>query len=247
MIANVLTIAGTDPSGGAGISADLKTFSALGTYGMAAITAVVAQNTQGVRSFRTLEPAFVATAAIAEAIADTLEKHPACPVVLDPVMVAKSGDILLKPDAIAAIRDRLVPMATIITPNLPEAAVLLDRDAPDTLAGMRAMLPPLHALGARWIMLKGGSLPETASKDSADFLSGEGKIIPLSAPRIHTNNLHGTGCTLSAAIAALMTRMPLPESVAAAKQYLTGALQASASLNVGHGHGPVHHFHSCWK
>lgn len=162
-------------------------------------------------------------------------------------MVAKSGDILLKPDAIAAIRDRLVPMATIITPNLPEAAVLLDRDAPDTLAGMRAMLPPLHALGARWIMLKGGSLPETASKDSADFLSGEGKVIPLSAPRIRTNNLHGTGCTLSAAIAALMTRMPLPESVAAAKQYLTGALQASASLNVGHGHGPVHHFHSCWK
>lgn len=268
MIANVLTIAGTDPSGGAGISADLKTFSALGTYGMAAITAVVAQNTQGVRSFRTLEPAFVAeqidavfddvevaavkigmvaTAAIAGAIADTLEKHPACPVVLDPVMVAKSEDILLKPDAIAAIRDRLVPMATIITPNLPEAAVLLDTDAPDTLEGMRAMLPELHALGARWIMLKGGSLPETASKDSTDFLSGDGKITMLTAPRIQTNNLHGTGCTLSAAIAALMTRMPLPESVAAAKRYLTDALQASASLNVGHGYGPVHHFHACWK
>ena len=144
-------------------------------------------------------------------------------------MVAKSGDILLRPDAIAAIRDRLVPMATIITPNLPEAAVLLDTDAPDTLEGMRAMLPELHALGARWIMLKGGSLPETVSKDSTDFLSGDGKITMLTAPRIRTNNLHGTGCTLSAAIAALMTRMPLPGSVAAAKTVPDGR---AASLDI---------------
>lgn len=268
MIANVLTIAGTDPSGGAGISADLKTFSALGTYGMAAITAVVAQNTMGVRSFQPLDPAFVAdqidavfddvavaavkigmvaTAGIAEAIAERLSRYPDCPVVLDPVMVAKSGDLLLKPDAIAAIREKLVPLATIITPNLAEAAVLLDTETPDTVDAMKALLPPLHALGSKWVMLKGGNLPEAASKDSVDFLYGEGAGRQLTAPRIRTDNVHGTGCTLSAAIAAFMTRLPIPESVEKAKDYLTKALAESDRLDVGHGHGPVHHFHEMWK
>ena len=244
MIANVLTIAGTDPSGGAGISADLKTFSALGVYGMAAITAVVAQNTMGVRSFQPLDPAFVAdqidavfddvtvaavkigmvaTAGIAEAVATCLSRHPGCPVVLDPVMVAKSGDLLLKPDAIAAIRDKLVPLAAIVTPNLSEAAVLLDSQTPDTIEAMQALLPALH------------------------FLYGEGTIRKLAAPRIKTGNVHGTGCTLSAAIAAFMTRLPVPESVKKAKDYLTKALAESDRLDVGHGHGPVHHFHAVWK
>lgn len=268
MIANVLTIAGTDPSGGAGISADLKTFSALGTYGMAAITAVVAQNTVGVRSFQPLDPAFVAdqidavfddvtvsavkigmvaTAGIAEAVASCLSKHPECPVVLDPVMVAKSGDLLLKQDAIAAIRDKLVPIATLITPNLSEAAVLLEKERPDSIDTMKAVLPELHRLGAEWVMLKGGNLPEAASENSIDFLYGKGGTEMLSAPRIRTQNIHGTGCTLSAAIAAYMTRLPLPDSVREAKAYLTEALAESGKLDVGHGHGPVHHFHNLWK
>lgn len=268
MIANVLTIAGTDPSGGAGISADLKTFSALGTYGMAAITAVVAQNTMGVRSFQPLDPAFVAdqinavfddvavsavkigmvaTAGIAEVIAGCLSKHPECPVVLDPVMVAKSGDLLLKQDAIAAIRDKLVPIATVITPNLSEAAVLLGKETPDSIEAMKAILPELRQLGSGWIMLKGGNLPETVSENSIDFLCGENGTEMLSAPRIRTQNVHGTGCTLSAAIAAFMTKQPLADSVRMAKNYLTEALAESDKLNVGHGHGPVHHFHDLWK
>lgn len=176
MIANVLTIAGTDPSGGAGISADLKTFSALGTYGMAAITAVVAQNTMGVKSFQPLDPSFVgdqidavfedvkvdavkigmvATAAIAEVIAERLAKYPKCPVVLDTVMVAKSGDTLLQADAIEAIRDKLVPMANIITPNLKEASVLLGSDIPTSVVDMKTALPRLHALGPEWVLRKG--------------------------------------------------------------------------------------------
>ncbi len=265
MIAHVLTIAGTDPSGGAGISADLKTFSALGVYGMAAITAVVAQNTVGVRSFQALNPDFVAdqidavfddvrvdavkvgmvaTAGIAEAVAACLRKHPECPVVLDPVMVAKSGDLLLESDAIAAIRDKLVPISTLITPNLKEAGVLLDREAPATVDAMKAVLPDLSALGPQWVLLKGGNL---SGNDPVDFLCGQGRVFPLHAPRIDTVNVHGTGCTLSAAIAALMTRMPLPESVRCAKRYLTKALAESGKLNVGHGHGPVHHFHAMWK
>lgn len=268
MIANVLTIAGTDPSGGAGVSADLKTFSALGTYGMAAVTAVVAQNTVGVRSFLPLDPSFVAdqinavfddisvsavkigmvaTAGIAEAVADCLAKYPECPVVLDPVMVAKSGDLLLKQDAIAAIRDRLVPIATIITPNLSEAAVLLEREIPDSIDSMKAILPELHRLGTGWVMLKGGNLPETVSENSVDFLYGDDGIEMLSSPRIQTKNVHGTGCTLSAAIAAYMTRLSLPDSVRSAKAYLTKALAESGKLDVRQGHGPVHHFHDVWK
>ena len=265
MIANVLTIAGTDPSGGAGISADLKTFSALGTYGMAAITAVVAQNTMGVKSSQPLDPSFVgdqidavfedvkvdavkigmvATAAIAEVIAERLVKYPKSRVVLDTVMVAKSGDTLLQADAIEAIRDKLVPMANIITPNLKEASVLLGSDIPTSVVDMKTALPRLHALGPEWVLLKGGYLP---GYDSVDFLYGDGKTTELHAPRIETKNVHGTGCTLSAAIAAFMTRMSLPDAVKMAKDYLTKALADSGKLNVGHGHGPVHHFHAIWK
>jgi hydroxymethylpyrimidine/phosphomethylpyrimidine kinase len=264
IIPNVLTIAGSDPSGGAGIQADLKTFSALGVYGASVITALTAQNTQGVRGFTVVEPDFVAaqidsvfddlridavkigmvaTAAVAMAIADRLRHYKPRNVVLDPVMVAKSGDRLLQDDAIAAIREQLVPLATVITPNLPEAAVLCGEAAPATLADMHRTVRALHALGARAVLLKGGALD---SPDSPDLLFDGGDVIELPARRIATRNTHGTGCTLSAALAALLPRYELPEAARLAKAYLTAALAASDRLSVGSGRGPVHHFHALW-
>lgn len=266
MIPNVLSIAGTDPTGGAGIHADLKTFSAQGAYGMAVVTAVVAQNTQGVRSFVTLEPNFiadqidavfedvrvdavkigmVATAAIAEVIAGRLKHYGAQRIVLDPVMVAKSGHHLLRPDAIAAIRDVLVPLSTLITPNLPEAAVLLGVEPQWSAAEMQVRAKDLRKLGPEWVLLKGGHLEGSA--ESTDILLGSGGSVEFSAPRITTKNDHGTGCTLSAAIAALLPRYGMEESVRRAKDYLSGALAASGELTVGHGHGPLHHFHALWR
>lgn len=264
MIANVFSIAGTDPTGGAGIHADLKTFSALGTYGMAAITAVVAQNTSGVRAFKLMDPGFVAdqidavfddvrvdvvkigmvaTAEIAGVIAERLAHYkPAC-VVLDPVMVAKSGDLLLEPDAVAAIRDRLVPLATVMTPNLPEAGVLLGREKPLSQAAMREMLPALLALGAQWVLLKGGHLP---GEVILDILHGKDRTEEMTGPRIDTTSLHGTGCTISAALAALLTRFDMPESARRARAWLNEALVHANELTVGKGKGPVHHFHALW-
>lgn len=265
-IPNVLTIAGTDPSGGAGIQADLKAFSALGAYGMSAITAVVAQNTCGVRGVVALEPDFVAAqidavfddvrvdavkigmvanAGIIRAVADRLRAHRAQNVVFDPVMVAKSGDPLLDQQAVAALRAELVPLATVITPNLPEAAVLLDRSGGWTAEAMDEALPALRALGPDWVLLKGGHL--AGSHESTDLLSGPSGTQSFSAPRIATKNDHGTGCTLSAAIAALLPRMPMEQAVARAKSYLQGALVAADQLDVGQGHGPLHHFHELWK
>lgn len=265
MIANVLTIAGTDPSGGAGIQADIKTFSALGAYACSAITAVVAQNTQGVRSFVALEPDFVAAqidavledvridavkigmianAGIAEIIADRLRHHNVSNIVLDPVMVAKSGHALLAPDAVTAVRELLVPLATLITPNLPEAAVLLGHDDEWTADTMRGALPGLLALGPKWVLLKGGHLLN--SRNSTDLLAGAEDIISFPAPRITTKNDHGTGCTLSSAIAALLPRLEMSDAVGKAKAYLHAALEASDALDVGKGHGPVHHFHALW-
>ena len=264
MIANVLTIAGTDPSGGAGIQADIKAISALGAYACAAVTAVVAQNTQGVRSFRALDPGFVAeqidavlddvridavkigmiaNAEIAQAVADRLRHHGARNIVLDPVMVAKSGHPLLDPAAVAVVRETLVPMASVITPNLPEAAVLLGREDDWTVAAMTAALPDLGKLGSDYVLLKGGHL---AGEDSTDLLSGPEGTQSLSAPRIATTNDHGTGCTLSSAIAALLPHHGMPEAVARAKAYLHAALAQSDRLDVGQGHGPVHHFHALW-
>ena len=266
MIANVLTIAGTDPSGGAGIQADIKTFSANGVYAASAITAVVAQNTQGVRSFVALDPAFVAdqidavfedvridavkigmvaNAAIAEAVAACLSRYGARNVVLDPVMVAKSGHHLLDPEAVEAVRDLLVPLATVITPNLPEAEVLLEIGPDWTLEEMRARVVDLHALGPNWVLLKGGHLRETAQ--STDLLFDGHRTVELSAPRIATRNDHGTGCTLSAAIAAFLPSHSVEESVRMAKRYMHGALAASGTLEVGRGHGPLHHFHRLWQ
>jgi hydroxymethylpyrimidine/phosphomethylpyrimidine kinase len=264
MIANVLTIAGSDPSGGAGIQADLKTFSALGAYGMSVITALTAQNTHGVRLFQVVDPAFVAeqidaifddvrvdavkigmvaTADVAAVIADRLRKHGAQTVVLDPVMVAKSGDRLLQDDAVAAIRDQLVPLGQLITPNLPEAGVLVGDTAPTSLAAMRQTVRDLHRLGSRWVLLKGGHLSGT---DSTDLLFDGTTITVLPGRRIETRNTHGTGCTLSAAIAALLPRFDVAEAARRAKAFLTDALVASDHLSVGSGRGPVHHFHALW-
>ena len=264
-IANVLTIAGTDPSGGAGIQADIKAFSALGAYACSAITAVVAQNTQGVRRFVALEPSFVAdqidavledvridavkigmiaNAAIAAAVADRLRHHGAKNIVLDPVMIAKSGHALLDPEAVGALRALLVPLATVVTPNLPEAAVLLGRGDRWTADSMQAARSDLLALGAEWVLLKGGHLE--GSDDSTDLLFGPQGTTALPAPRIATTNDHGTGCTLSSAIAALLPAHGVEEAVRRAKTYLHGALAASDRLDVGQGHGPVHHFHALW-
>jgi hydroxymethylpyrimidine/phosphomethylpyrimidine kinase len=264
MIPNVLTIAGSDPSGGAGIQADLKTFSALGAYGMSVITALTVQNTRGVRDVQVIEPDFVAaqidaiyadvrvdavkigmvaTADIAMAIADRLRHHTAGNVVLDPVMVAKSGDRLLREDAAAAVCDRLAPLARVITPNLSEAAVLMAGPVPTTLAEMRQAMSRLHQLGAPFVLLKGGHLSDD---ESVDLLFDGRVITELVSERVETRNTHGTGCTLAAAITASLPRYAVIESIRRAKAYLTGALAASHRLTVGAGHGPVHHFHALW-
>lgn len=262
MVKNILSIAGTDPTGGAGIQADIKAISAMGGYAMAAITAVVAQNTRGVLSFMPLDSSLVAdqidavfedvqvdavkigmvaNASIAETIVDRLRCHGARNIVLDPVMVAKSGDPLLDPDAVAALRDCLVPAATVITPNLPEAVVLLNDEYPRSLEAMRTQAAALLELGCQWVLLKGGHASE--SLNSTDVLLGPSTMIDLTAPRINTPNDHGTGCTLSAALAALLPAGTVESSAREAKNYVHCALSRSNELNVGHGHGPLHHFH----
>jgi hydroxymethylpyrimidine/phosphomethylpyrimidine kinase len=261
-----LAIAGSDPSGGAGIQADLKTFSALGAYGAAVLTALTAQNTRGVTGIHNVPPEFAAlqidtvfadlrvdavkvgmisTADIARAVATSLRRAGARNVVLDPVMVAKSGHALLDPSAVSALREELVPLATVITPNLPEAGVLLDGEMPKSLAEMRDAVRALHHLGPTYVYLKGGHL---AGDESPDLLYDGQTTVELSAKRLHTANTHGTGCTLSSAIAALLPQRPdIQRAVEDAKAYLTAAIAASDQLHVGSGHGPVHHFHSLWR
>lgn len=265
MIPRVLSIAGSDPSGGAGIQADLKAFSALGAYGMAALTALTAQNTRAVTGIHPVPPEFIAAqvdavfddvavdavkvgmvgvAAAAEAVAGCLARHGARNVVIDPVMVAKSGDRLLDEAAVGAVRDRLVPLATVITPNLPEAGVLLGRPAPATAEEMREAAIALHRLGPRLVLLKGGHL---GGGESPDLLYDGDRFVDLPAARVDTPNTHGTGCTLSSAIAALLPQRATPhQAVADAKAYVTAAIAAADRLAVGHGHGPVHHFHAWW-
>jgi hydroxymethylpyrimidine/phosphomethylpyrimidine kinase len=265
MIANVLTIAGSDSGGGAGIQADLKTFSALRTFGLSAITALTAQNTQGVFGIHDVPPAFVGAQLdavfadieikavkigmlsrpeVIEVVADALVRHRARRVVLDPVMVAKGGDRLLGLDAIATLRDRLLPLATVITPNLPEAGVLLDQPPPGDQHGMVGAARALRHLGPHAVLLKGGHLE---GPESVDVLDDGAEPLVLSAQRIVTRNTHGTGCTLSSAIAALLARgFDLRAAVREAKAWLTAAIAAGDRLAVGHGHGPVHHFHALW-
>jgi hydroxymethylpyrimidine/phosphomethylpyrimidine kinase len=266
LIANVLTIAGTDPTSGAGIQADLKTFSALGTYGLTVITALVAQNTRGVRSIHEVPEGFIgeqldavfedvdvhavkigmlSRPEVIETVAAGLERHGAERIVVDPVMVAKSGDRLLREEAVSALRRRLLPIATLITPNLPEAGVLLDLEPARDEVGMMQMAKALRELGPRAVLVKGGHL---AGAQSIDVLDDGAEPLTLAAPRIATANTHGTGCTLSSAIAALLARgLGLRDAVQGAKAYLTGAIQAADRLSVGHGHGPVHHVHALWR
>ncbi len=262
---NALTIAGTDPSGGAGIQADLKTFSALGAYGCSAITALVAQNTRGVQSVYRIEPDFVAAQLdsvfsdvridttkigmlaetdIVEAVAERLARYRVANVVLDTVMLAKSGDPLLSASAVETLRQRLLPQVSLITPNLPEAAALLDaphaRNEREMLEQGRALL----ALGCGAVLMKGGHLDDAESPDWLFTREGEQRF---TAPRVQTKNTHGTGCTLSAALAALRPRhADWAATVTEAKAWLSAALAQADSLEVGHGIGPVHHFHAWW-
>lgn len=259
-----LTIAGTDPSGGAGISADLKTFSALGAFGTVVVTAVVAQNTRGVAAIHQLDGATVAgqltnllddvhvdaikigmlgTADVIESVADVLRERRPAPIVLDPVMVAKSGHRLLAPDAVTALRDKLIPLADLVTPNLPEAADLLGAAEATSVCEMLRQANALAEL-APGVLLKGGHLD---GPDSTDLLMIDGRLTEFDAPRVSTRNTHGTGCTLSSAIAALRPREDSwVASVRGAKDYLTGALRAADELSIGSGHGPVHHFWNAW-
>ena len=260
-----LTIAGSDSGGGAGIQADLKTFSALGVYGASVITALTAQNTQGVTGVLDVPADFVRAQMDAvfgdldigavkigmlsqpetiRAVAEGLAAYRPPVVVLDPVMVAKSGDALLQPEAVETLVRSLLPLATLITPNLPEAARILDRapvaDASEMTETARALLQ----LGPEAVLLKGGHLEAPVSPD---VLVHAGGVEQFDARRVTTKNTHGTGCTLSSAIAAFMARgLPLVEAVAEAKAYLTAAIEAADDLSIGHGQGPVHHFHALW-
>ncbi|HHW4413381.1 bifunctional hydroxymethylpyrimidine kinase/phosphomethylpyrimidine kinase [Citrobacter freundii] len=262
---NALTIAGTDPSGGAGIQADLKTFSALGAYGCSVITALVAQNTRGVQSVYRIEPDFVAAQLdsvfsdvridttkigmlaetdIVEAVAERLRRFQVRNVVLDTVMLAKSGDPLLSSSAVETLRTRLLPQVSIITPNLPEAAALLETTHAQTEQEMLAQGRALRALGCEAVLMKGGHLDDAQSPDWLFTREGEQRF---TAPRVKTKNTHGTGCTLSAALAALRPRHAnWADTVQEAKIWLSAALAQADSLEVGEGIGPVHHFHAWW-
>lgn len=260
-----VTIAGSDSSGGAGIQADLKTFSALGVYGASVITALTAQNTLGVTAIHDAPPDFITAQmdavfsdlkvaavkigmlsrpATIAAVADALERLGARNIVLDPVMVAASGARLLEDAAIATLKARLLPLADVVTPNLPEAAALLDVPVAADEAAMRTQGEALLALGAKAVLMKGG---HGEGAESVDLLVTRDAVLRLPAPRHATRNTHGTGCTLSSAIASGLARgLTLPEAVRAAKTYITGAIAAADQLEVGQGHGPVHHFHALW-
>ena len=264
----VLTIAGSDSGGGAGIQADLKTFSALGCYGLSVITSLTAQNTRGVTAIHAVPPSFVQeqmeavfsdigadavkigmlySDELIETVSRQLKKHQAKNIVLDPVMVAKSGDRLLKDDkTIEAMKKHLMPMATVITPNLPEASTFLKRpiQSPDD---MRHAARELATYGSRSVLIKGGHLDEQDSSDLL-FISNEERFVLFKGERIATRNNHGTGCTFSSAIASFLAKgFPLEESVRLAKDYITGALRAGAEYEMGNGHGPVHHFYKTWQ
>jgi hydroxymethylpyrimidine/phosphomethylpyrimidine kinase len=268
MTAIALTIAGSDSSGGAGIQADLKTFSALQVYGASVITALTAQNTVRVEAVHVVPPEFVlaqmravaadlqvdaikigmlGTAPVIEAVAEGLKDYPDVPVVLDPVMIAASGDPLLDPDAVDALRNVLIPLATLITPNLAEAAALLACSPAQNEYEMAMQAWQLRDAGARAVLVKGG---HGEGPMSIDILFAGIEPVRLEAPRADTRNTHGTGCTLSAAIAAELAKgAALPEAVAVAKDYVTAAIFAADSLDIGSGkgRGPVHHFHNWWN
>jgi len=255
-----LTIAGSDSSGGAGIQADLKTFSAFAVYGASAIAALTAQSTRGVAGVEPVAASFVvaqieavladldvaaiktgmlANAAIVEAVARCLRAAPPRPLVVDPVMVATSGDVLLAADAVEAMKCQLIPLASLITPNLPEAARLLGAKAAADDAEAIGQAMALHALGCGAVLLKGG---HGAGAEAVDILCDGAGVERFVRPRLDTPHTHGTGCTLSAAIAALLAQgVALREAVGRAKAFVWQALEAGRELGVGHGHGPVDH------
>ncbi len=258
-----LTIAGSDSSGGAGIQADLKSFAACGAYGASVITALTAQNTQGVRAVHDVPAAFI-TAQLAAVfddldvravkigmvsrrdviavIAAALDRYRPAHVVLDPVMVATSGDRLLADDAIDALRTLLIPRASIITPNLPEAAALLEEPVAASEAEATAQGERLLRLGSPAVLVKGG---HGSGAESVDILLCEAEHRRFAAPRVATNNTHGTGCSLSAAIAAyLAAGRSVDAAVHEAKAYVSAGIASADRLAVGHGHGPIHHFHA---
>ena len=261
-----LTIAGSDSGGGAGIQADLKAFSALGCYGMSAITAVTAQNTKGVRDIHPVPPAVLKaqieavledigadavkigmlhSPEVIQTVAETLSPHPELPIVLDPVMVATSGDRLLQAEAISVLKEILIPKAALITPNIPEAEILLGRSLKkqkDLPGAARA----LTGLGCPAVLLKAGHLKED---ELTDYLydSRTDALTPLPSQRLKTPNTHGTGCTLSSALAACLAKgHTLRDAAVLAKDYLSGAIESGSAYKIGMGHGPVHHFHALW-
>jgi hydroxymethylpyrimidine/phosphomethylpyrimidine kinase len=257
-----LTIAGSDSSGGAGIQADLKTFAALGVYGASVITALTAQNTNGVTGIhqvpadfviaqldavfgdldvRAVKIGMVAQPSTIDAIAAGLTRWSPKHIVLDPVMVATSGDRLLAMDAVEALRTRLIPRASLITPNLPEAAALLDEPVATSDAAIESQGKRLLAMGCPAVLIKGG---HGQGAESTDYLVSGNGIIVLAAPRIVTQNTHGTGCSLSSAIAAGLAKgEALETAVRNAKAWISAAIAAADRLGVGPGHGPIHHIH----
>jgi hydroxymethylpyrimidine/phosphomethylpyrimidine kinase len=257
-----LSIAGSDSSGGAGIQADLKTFAALGVYGASVITALTAQNTRGVTGIHPVPPAFVtaqfeavcsdfdvaavkigmvAQLATIDAIVAGLTRWSPRHVVLDPVMVATSGDRLLDPDAIDVLRTKLIPRAALITPNLPEAAALLDQPVAVSEAAIENQGRLLLAMGCGAVLIKGG---HGQGAESIDYLISGNGVVALAAPRVATQNTHGTGCSLSSAIAAGLAKgEDLETAVRHAKTWISAAIASADRLGIGHGHGPIHHFH----
>lgn len=260
-VRTALTIAGSDSGGGAGIQADLKTFSALGVFGTSAITAITAQNTLGVTAVFEVPPEIVAAqidavltdigadavktgmianSEIIRVVAAKVREYGISTLVVDPVMVATSGDRLLREDAVEALRTALLPLATVVTPNLPEAEVLIGQEV-SSLEQMREAARVIVGLGARSAVVKGGHL----AGDAVDVFYDGSSFTELPARRIDTTSTHGTGCTLASAIAALLARgEPLESAIGGAKVYLTAAIERSFPL--GRGHGPVHHFHRWW-
>jgi len=265
MSAIAAAIAGSDSGGGAGIQADLKTFSALGVYGASIVTAITAQNTQGVTAIHDV-PAHMIGAQIDAVFADLavnavkigmlsvpvaiatvaagLERWHQTHVVLDPVMIATSGDRLLAPEAIEVLKRELIPRALVVTPNLHEAAALTGMPLAQNEDEMRAQAHALIAIGAKAVLIKGG---HAQSADATDLLVTPSAVARFTAGKIDTKNTHGTGCTLSSAIAAGLAKgLRLSEAVADAKAYVTAAIAAADELDIGRGHGPVHHFHAWW-
>ncbi len=264
MTAIALTIAGSDSGGGAGIQADLKAFSALGVYGASVITAITAQNTRAVTAVQEISTNMIAaqidavlsdlsvnaikigmlsSPEIISTVANGLKGFDG-PVVLDPVMVAKSGDALLKEEAVSALISELLPMATALTPNLPESAKLLGTKEANSSEQMRVQGQALLNLGPEVILMKGG---HASGNICSDFLISKDDIVELTAKRVETKNTHGTGCTLSSSIAAgLAKKLPLNAAVREAHTYLQQAILKADDLAIGSGHGPVHHFHKVW-